>query len=211
MRKLPLGLLCIVAVLFYTKTVTATDQNIANIFDYRGKFIGKIQTSHPNDRPLPIALTQTQTVTRNNESVEVAVGIYFIAPPDFTGSISSPLSIRNFGFEDVTEEYLPNEELEAGDIETADVNGDGKEDIIFSLNTFICDSTTDYRPRIWIQTTDGSFVDETLDRMPDVSTPANDIELFDADLDGDMDIFVTGFSCETILIVKPIIDKRGLS
>jgi hypothetical protein len=99
-------------------------------------------------------------------------------------------------FRDGTLQYFPLKEWDLGDVETGDLNGDGLEDIAFSINhNTKCDSIPGTRPRVWIQNNAGRFVDETAARIPSVSTSTLDIHLFDAEGDGDLDILLGGHRC----------------
>jgi hypothetical protein len=99
-------------------------------------------------------------------------------------------------FKDGTLQYLPLKEWDLGDIETGDLNGDGLEDIVFSItHNDACDSIPGTRPRIWIQNRAGRFVDETATRIPFVSTSTRDLDLIDAEGDGDLDILLGGHRC----------------
>lgn len=98
-------------------------------------------------------------------------------------------------FKDGTLEYLPLREWDLGDIETGDLDGDGRGDIAFALSRGRCDSIPGTRPRVWIQNSSGRFVDETESRIPPLSTSTFDLDLFDADGDSDLDILVCGYSC----------------
>lgn len=98
-------------------------------------------------------------------------------------------------FKDGTLEYLPLKEWDLADVATGDVNGDGRDDIVFSMKWTECDSIPGTRPRVWIQNSAGRFIDETAARIPGVSTSTPDLDLFDADGDGDLDILLCGYIC----------------
>jgi hypothetical protein len=101
-------------------------------------------------------------------------------------------------FKDGTLQYLPLKEWDLGDIETGDLNGDGFEDLVFSItHNDTCNSIPGTRPRVWIQNGAGRFVDETATRIPSVSTSTLDLDLFDAEGDGDLDILLGGHRCFT--------------
>jgi hypothetical protein len=98
-------------------------------------------------------------------------------------------------FRDGTLEYLPNDTWDLGDIETGDVNGDGLDDIVFSISRSDCDSIPGTGPRIWIQNAVHRFYDESATRLPLLSTSTFDLNLFDADGDSDLDILLCGYGC----------------
>ena len=84
-----------------------------------------------------------------------------------------------------------------GDVESGDVNGDGLDDIVFSIARSNCDSIPGTRPRVWIQNAAHRFIDETATRVPPLSTSTFDTDLFDADGDADLDILLCGYSCRS--------------
>ncbi len=122
---------------------------------------------------------------------------------DVITAISSTL------FRDGTFDYLPLEEWDVGDIETGDINGDGLEDIIFSISRFFCDSIPGTRPRVWIQNAAHRFVDETDTRIPSVTTSTFDIDIFDADGDADLDILLGGYRCVAHLSPATLLINDG--
>ncbi len=166
-----------------------------NLYDIRGRFVGSI--GNPNSFTTIQALVTPSPikVMYNNQILNIATGFYYAIPSKLdTMSVKSFLS-KGFGFEDVTSSFLPSQQWDAVDIATFNVNRDGKEDIIFSLNRVYCDSITDKRPRVWVQTDQGQFVDETEMRIPPGRYAADQIILFDCDNDSDIDIFLTGWGC----------------
>ncbi|MBC8526382.1 MAG: T9SS type A sorting domain-containing protein [Candidatus Cloacimonetes bacterium] len=180
----------LISILTFSLVYAQESDYSADVYDIRGAFVGTIQLSDPIENLQIRLLSPTTLMSKNGEQNRISAGIYFFTPPNFVMN-SEDLSFREFGFEDVTEEYLPLEEWDAGDIETADINGDGLIDIVFSI--YYYDENLDSRPRIWIQTSEGNFVDETDSRIPDLQAPCYDIELFDVDNDSDIDIFLTGY------------------
>jgi len=168
------------------------NNNFYNLYNINGTLVGSMQISQHPEKIKPILLPPSKILSINDEEIEIPAGIYFISPINFTEIPTMFYQRDEFGYEDVTDEYLPLEEWDAGDIEIADMNGDGKEDIVFSINYY--DDILDSRPRIWIQTPTGNFIDETDIRIPALQAPCYDIELFDVDSDNDIDIFLTGYS-----------------
>ena len=78
------------------------------------------------------------------------------------------------------------------DIKAGDINGDERSDLLF-LSTFNL-THQGVGMGIFIQSEDGSFIDETTVRLPDLDSEQNwfaFIELIDFDEDGDLDILTT--------------------
>jgi len=163
----------------------------ANIYDIRGIFIDAIKVSNAVDEIQIRAIQPATYITTKGDKISLAAGVYYFAP-SYLDIESNNTILNEFGFLDVTNIYLPLDEWKAGDVETADLNDDGLLDIVFSLHA-LYDGYSDYRPRVWIQTPEGNFIDETDSRMPPTSTPCYDIELFDANSDQHVDIFATGY------------------
>ena len=181
--------------------------NYCNLYNIRGTLIGSMQISQHPEKIQPILLPPSKILSRNGVEIDVPAGIYFISPINFTEIPTMFYQRDEFGYEDVTDEYLPSEEWSAGDIEIADMNGDGKDDIVFSIDYY--DESIDSRPRIWIQTPDGNFIDETDIRIPDLQAPCYDIELFDIDSDNDIDIFLTGYSSSLYYLPAGLLINDG--
>jgi hypothetical protein len=165
----------------------------ANVFDIQGRFLGCLDWPHPLDKGQAVALPAGSVLVRNGGFYNLAAGIYFLASAQTTQN-PGDMILDEFSFIDVTEEYLPLEEWDASAVENGDLNNDGFEDIVFARYSYYYDGEGDYRPRIWMQTPEGDFIDESETRIPPVSTPCWDIELFDIDSDGDLDIFTSGYS-----------------
>ncbi len=183
------------------------NSNYCNLYNIRGCLVGSIQISKSPEQIQPLYLSPTKILSENGSEIEIPAGIYFISPINFTEIPTMFYQRDEFGYEDVTDEYLPFEEWSAGDIEIADMNGDGKDDIVFSI--YYYDESIDSRPRIWIQTPDGNFIDETDIRIPDLQAPCYDIELFDIDSDNDIDIFLTGYSSGSYYLPAGLLINDG--
>ena len=175
--------------------VAAADSgnDVANVFDIQGRFLGCIDWPHPLNKGQAVALPAGSVLLKNGACRSMSAGIYFLVPAQTTQN-PGDMILDEFSFIDVTEEYLPLEEWDASAVENGDLNNDGFEDIVFSRYSSYYDGEGDYRPRIWMQTPEGDFIDESEARIPPVSTPCYDIKLFDIDSDGDLDIFTSGIS-----------------
>jgi hypothetical protein len=181
----------------------------ANVYDLRGVFVGAMQTSRPVEKLQVRMLTAKKILARNGQLDNLAAGIYFVTPPNFAMNPSPLPTVAEFGFENVTAKYLPQDQRSVGDVEIADVNNDGRIDIVFSSYAAFFDPLADYRPRLWIQTAQGNFVDETVLRLPPLNAPTLDLELFDAEGDGDVDIFLGGYSGRTYHLSAALLINNG--
>jgi hypothetical protein len=187
------------------------------IFDIAGRRIGALPSgvtaTGPGSR---VRLLPGGEAFDGRKTVRFGAGYYVLggAPGDDSASgfagepagYGTPLANL---FKDGTLEHLPLREWDLADVETGDLNGDGLDDIVFSLRWNDCDSIPGTRPRVWIQNSAGRFTDETNTRMPDVSTSTFDIDLFDADGDGDPDILLGGYSCGPTLSPATLLINDG--
>ncbi|TAK65017.1 MAG: T9SS type A sorting domain-containing protein [Bacteroidetes bacterium] len=174
----------------------------AAVYDIHGMFIGTMNARQPLSSFQAQAIISPTDIFVNGKIHPLARGIYFLSPTDAVPPWSNGSS-SGFGFNDVTSRYLPQAEYDAGDIQTGDVNGDSLTDIIFSINSGVCDTTKDTRPRIWLQAQDGSFFDATDSLVPVIRIPTFQVLLIDIEEDGDLDIFLGGGGCNYTL-------QRGL-
>jgi hypothetical protein len=191
------------------------------IYDATGRRVGIVPpgSAGPGAHPRPVLLPGGEALD-GERIVRYGAGVYVVGGgPDAPG----PDGVRAPGnafpgagaptmvnlFKDGTLEYLPLVEWVLGDIETGDVNGDGRDDIVFSVRWNDCDSIPGTKPRVWIQNSAGRFVDETDARIPDVTTSTTDLDLFDADGDGDLDILVCGYRCIPIYSIGTILINDG--
>ncbi len=186
-------IIALLTTMFLIAGVADSGNDVANVFDIQGRFLGCLDWSHPLNKGQAVALPAGSVLVRNEGFYNLAAGIYFLAPAQTTDN-PGDMILDEFSFIDVTEEYLPLEEWDASAVENGDLNNDGFEDIVFARYSYYYDGEGDYRPRIWMQTPEGDFIDESEARIPPVSTPCYDIELFDIDSDGDLDIFTSGYS-----------------
>lgn len=182
---LVVSLLCFVSVW--------AESHTAYVYDINGRHVATVQTHETIDRACIRFVRPTGGGTPRGWEDSVPLGIYVLLSEGVFENEAIIWGDREFGFEDVTDIYLPSEEWSALDVEVADLDRDGHLDIVFSRSEYACAGAhTSFPPRIWIQTIDGTFVDETEARCPAFAMPSWDVELFDADADGDTDIFLGG-------------------
>jgi hypothetical protein len=192
-RFIFLKMMSLLVMIFLTATVAESSNDAANVFDIHGRFLGCIDWPHPLIKGQAVALPAGTVLVKNGGCRGMTAGIYFLAPAQ-TADNPGHMILDEFSFIDVTEEYLPLEEWDASAVENGDLNNDGFGDIVFARDPFYYDAEDDYRLRIWMQTPEGDFIDESEARIPPVSTPCYNIKLFDIDSDGDLDIFTSGYS-----------------
>jgi hypothetical protein len=162
------------------------------LYDIMGRYLGEMQDNHHLSNMKARLLSDASILSFDGKRRDLPAGIY-ISSPFPSGEISPMDILDEFRFENVTQQYLPQHQWDAGAAAIADLNGDGLPDIVFSISPLSYDSLADYRPRTWMQQADHRFIDESEARVPAVSTPSSFLKLFDADSDGDFDIFVTGY------------------
>ena len=163
-----------------------------DIFDISGKYIYSTEINYPEKSEDIIIVNSNFLYEFEKCDSKLSNGIYIVSKSKNGKVLKSNNFNRDFGFEDITNSVFPVQESVTGDLVVKDINGDNKDDIIFSQFGFV-NLPEDNRIRIWIQTEDGLFIDETNERMPLSIINTLDIEIFDIDNDGDLDIF----SCST--------------
>lgn len=171
------------------------NENTSRIYDIYGRFVGLTRLVPSPQKVEARALKQMVITADDGKQMNIAAGVYFVTPSNFSDPMLAGGNVGEFAFRNVTADVLPSEQWKASDVEIADLNGDGKEDIVFSISTPYCLENIDTRPRVWVQTTTGNFVDETELRIPQGLNPSQDIEVLDCDVDGDIDLFLTGYGC----------------
>jgi hypothetical protein len=88
------------------------------------------------------------------------------------------------GFADATADRLPSQDVTTFSMDAAagDLDGDGNVDLIVAV---------EFRPNlVWLNRGDGSFVDESLARLPQIAHDSEDVALADFDGDGDLDAII---------------------
>ena len=107
-------------------------------------------------------------------------------------------------FREATSTHLPQMPLSVGDIEPGDVDGDGDLDLILADWGPGNNMTNDGgRTRLWINSGDGRFVDETDKRMPALLVRFSwDLELVDVDNDYDLDAAISCKRCAGSLLFR---------
>ena len=100
-------------------------------------------------------------------------------------------------FTEATRTQLPQLLLSIGDLEPADVDGDGDLDLVLADWGAGNNMTNDGGvTRLWLNDGGGRFVDETAARMPDLKVRFSwDLELADVDNDADLDVLVSCKRC----------------
>jgi hypothetical protein len=171
----------------------AEQKNSCFIYDVTGRVLGSRQLSNPPASVEPRIFGASAIQGIDGRPRQIAAGVYFVSPAG-KGTLTKPFSTLGL-FSDVSAEVLPDTLVNPTKILVADLNGDGREDIIFAVSPNPCDTTRDQRPRVWIQSPSGIFVDETQARIPDTHASSYELLLFDADGDGSPDIFIGGSGC----------------
>lgn len=192
------------SILAMPSTVNASDRHI---YDITGRYLGISHDNHSSRVIEARALAPTIIASADSGHLEICAGFY---PMSNYHIGDCPIDITDeFRFEDVTNEYLPLQVWDAGGVKISDLDGDGRSDIMFTRYTSSYNGVDDYRPRAWIQQSDGRFVDETPARIPDVSAPAFEPWLFDAEGDGDVDIFLPGYSISNYFLPAALFINDG--
>lgn len=155
-------------------------RSLFTIFSHTGKKVW--------ERPLDLAASSGEVSGEQifGSRIPLAAGYYFyqIRNSESLPEISAPFS--QFYFNEVSQTHLPGDSLAAAFIEFVDVSGDSFPDIILGINTF----TTLEQPQVFINDGSGHFSNQTAARFPPLLLYLNDLAVFDADSDGDLDIYL---------------------
>ena len=130
------------------------------------------------------------------ESKWLPSGYYFYETRKLYYARTSAPQSDSLTFRYVSNTHLPTDSTFGGYSEFVDLNGDLQLDIItgFSALEF-------QQPRLLINEGNGQFIDETFSRLPQIEFHTFDLAVFDADSDGDLDLF---FAAEDTHATNPI-------
>ncbi|UCC78348.1 MAG: T9SS type A sorting domain-containing protein [Candidatus Zixiibacteriota bacterium] len=204
-RAIKLRAIFLIPATFLTLSITPS---AAELYDIMGRHVLTTETDLALNESNPVVVSVGDYNSLYNHRINLPGGIYFI----YDGHYKFPAQnsyLEDFSFLDVTSQFLPQEVWEDGAVQIGDINGDNLDDVIFSRYPIGFDSTEDYRLRVWMQNEDNTFTDESLSRIPAVSTPCYDFRLFDVDNDGDSDIFTSGFEAGLYYIPAALFINDG--
>jgi hypothetical protein len=169
--------------------------NRLNVYDIRGHVVATLPGPATLAKPQAMVVSRSPITSLSVDGAGLPAGIYFVRPAIPAADRSAPTHVGALSFEDVTPRFLPHRQWNPEDIDARDVTGDGLLDIVFSLYRASCDSLSTYPFRVWVQTPAATFVDETESRVPLFRGMGYDLDLFDAEGDGDLDVFLSGIGC----------------
>jgi hypothetical protein len=192
--RIPLGLIAALTLLaFLAGTAPGTAFAQETLISITGRVVGVVPAGPGPDPPGGVKHLPAGTAASGGRTVRYPAGAYLLrAGESLPGGPMSPADLL---LRDGTLQFLPLKEYDLGDVEIGDINGDGLADIVFSIARYECDSIPGTVPRVWMQDSAHRFIDETAARIPPLSTSTFDIDLFDAEGDGDTDILLCGYSC----------------
>jgi hypothetical protein len=166
-----------------------------NLYDLEGRLVGALPGLPALTGAQAVLFSKATVVSLGAGPLELPAGVYFVGPQASAPARLPGLEPASFSFQDITPAFLPNHAWYPSDIQARDVNGDGRRDIVFSIDRNSCDPTPAYPFRVWIQEPDRTFVDETEARVPLVVKMGYGLELLDIDQDNDLDALLSGYSC----------------
>ncbi len=175
----------LVSFLFLLCTI-CLQSTVVDIYDQRGVFVGEAELNSPH--PLPMIYIHPNT--RHELSSRfggLPFGRYIIKQKSNTTE-KHRLPMRDVLFTDVTSALMPDLLTDTYSLTVADFDGDGFEDIFFISRCGY--GIGDTSLRIYIRQPNGSYIDESDIRLPEMTIESFQARLLDADDDGDMDILI---------------------
>lgn len=147
---------------------------------------GKRVMEKPLDSAKPGNIISGEQLFGGNIRLAAGYYVYQIRESELDSDPFSPAS--QLYFNDVSQTHLPGDPTVAAFTEFVDVSGDSFPDII--LGIYGVGSLE--QPQIYINDGNGHFSNETAARFPSLLLYVNDVIVFDADSDGDRDIYFVG-------------------
>jgi hypothetical protein len=188
--------------------LVGVDLHAAELYDIMGRHVLTIENDVVVNDAGPVIFFGGEYNSLYDNTTILPVGIYFIKTDKEKYRVFDSV-LDDFSFNDVTVQFLPQYALDASGVQIGDINNDGLEDIVFSRYPMGIDTSEDYRLRVLIQNADNTFTDESLLRIPPVSTPCLEFRIIDAENDGDIDIFTPGINAVTYRIPAALFINDG--
>ena len=163
------------------------------VYDMQGVFMGTMASPAPFSDSRIMALGDKEITINSGQVGTLPYDLYHVTSQRYDSDIPEPPAITDFGFEDITNYAIPDEQWSAAAVACGDINGDGLIDLIFSIADVSTTNPSDFRPQIWMQLENNDFANLTELWIRSTGCPSRDIELFDADNDGDLDLFLSGY------------------
>lgn len=132
------------------------------------------------DLEAPVGAIELSALSECFGALPTGTYFYDLQPRPFSPAAPEADSLL---FSDISDSHLPAEPTRASVAKFGDLNGDTFPDIVFSADL------QPGQPQVLINDGSGQFTNETAQRMPVAMFSTSDIELFDVELDGDLDIF----------------------
>ncbi|NIX56687.1 MAG: hypothetical protein GWN14_12380, partial [candidate division Zixibacteria bacterium] len=120
------------------------------------------------------------------QAARIAAGYYLYRIEPLKDKIHAPTRLLSdsLRFEEVSTTHLQYDSTYAGFTDFSDLTGEGHPDILLGVSTIF------RQPRLFVNDGSGRFQDETGIRLPQFSLAVADLVTFDADRDGDRDIYL---------------------
>ena len=115
----------------------------SHVYDLMGHYLGTISEARHLEHMELRAQAPTIISSTNGMQEEIAAGLYIFSPERFA-DIGAQDVLDEFRFEDVTQEFLPQELWDAGGVQIADLNGDGYTNIEKYINGISTKKKTDW-------------------------------------------------------------------